>query len=95
MEKHIGVQFVYEEDEKTCQESENRNTELNAEDIAALPKDLSDALEDATVRADMNRIAELIDKIGKFDKNIGDVLRRMAEEFEYAEILSLIRKAGD
>ncbi len=91
MEKHIGVQFVYEEDEKTCQESENRNTELNTEDIAALPKELSDALEDATVRADMNRIAEVINKIGQFDKNIGDVLRRMAEEFEYAEILKMFQ----
>jgi PAS domain S-box-containing protein len=93
MEKHIGVRFVYEEDEKTCQESENRDTEPNTEDWAAVPKELSDALQDATVRADMNRIAEIIDQIGKFDKNIGDMLRRMAEGFEYAEILRMIRIA--
>ncbi len=94
MEKHIGAKFVYEEDKEFSEGAEYRKAELKTEDLATLSRELSEALEDAAVRADMKRIYDIIGNIETFDKNIADVLRAMADEFDYAEILSLIRKTS-
>ncbi len=94
METHIGAKFVYEEDDKKSQDIGNKKTELSSEALADLPKELSESLEDATLRADMNRIYEIISTIETFDKNTAAALRSLADEFEYAEILRIIRERG-
>ncbi len=91
MEKHIGVRFVYDSDETVLPPSQKNTAEISSERWAAVPKELSESLEDATIRADMSQIFEIIGKIEKIDNDIAGLLRRMADEFDYAEILSLIR----
>lgn len=97
MGKHLGVRYVYDEPSVSTGErtSNGGQVALTPAAFAALPSDLIENLEQATIRASMDRIAALIDEIGEHDSGLADALARLADDFEYARILALIQKAKE
>ena len=65
---------------------------LATETLAALPHDLLERLEYETTRANMTKVEELVDEVHTHDVFLGNVLARMATDFEYDKILELIQK---
>jgi len=99
MSKHIGVKFVYEEDSQGAESKEQVANEegLTPEALAALPAEWLETLAQASVRADLSLLFEVIEKIHGYDARLADALAQLAEDFEYDEILALIqgtRKGG-
>jgi len=100
--KHLGVRYVYEEDEKpkvqTCPERSRRGPKSKVEDmltpevLAALPSDILTNLEQATNRSDIQKMLAIIDEIRIHDAAVADALARLAHEFDYDEILECIQK---
>jgi response regulator RpfG family c-di-GMP phosphodiesterase len=92
LEKHLGIQFVYEEERKVKGEGQKVKGEevLTSEALAALPPGLLADLEQATNRSDMQQIIMLIGEIRTHDPAVADALKLLADEFQYDEILSIL-----
>jgi CheY-like chemotaxis protein len=93
MHKHLGVQFIYEESQKS--KVENRKSKVRGvlmpESLAALPPVLLTRLEQATDRGDIQAIFAIIDEIRAHDAAVADALVSLANEFNYDKILRLIQ----
>ena len=93
--KHLGVCFIYEE------ESIQPNSALTAETsdvltpaaLAALPPDWVTELQQATTKANLNQILDLIDQIRGQNGALADALADLAQNFDYKKILALIEQA--
>ncbi|MDM8526857.1 response regulator [Anaerolineales bacterium HSG24] len=93
MDKHIGVKYIYQK--------ENASTSRTYTDLSdpayirsrmsTLPPDLLATLEQVVVRIDMELIAETIEKVSEHDHVLAKQLTKLADDFEYEKILSLIR----
>lgn len=96
MGKHLGVRYVYDKPSAKAGEHKVNNGQevLTPAAFSALPYDLLDNLEQATIRASMDRIAALIDEISSHNSALADALARLADDFEYARILALIQDAN-
>jgi len=94
MHKHIGMRFVYEEGTQVT-ESQSRREPIAAEDlkseIAALPSELVASLEEATECCEMEVIGRVIAEIRDHNASLSDMLTRLASNFAYDEILTLIQ----
>ena len=98
---HLGVRFVYEELEAAemdgkgsqdrLQEEAQRYATL-VERAAALPSQLLESLNDATILGNVTRIESLIYQIGDLDPEVSEALAIMARNFKHDEILILIQK---
>ncbi|MDM8530461.1 response regulator [Anaerolineales bacterium HSG25] len=96
MDKHIGVKYIYKQ--------ENTSTSRTYTDISdpayiksrlsLISPDLLAILEQVVVRIDMELIAETILKIHDYDHVLARQLTKLADNFEYEKILSLIRDKG-
>ncbi|MCP4353590.1 MAG: response regulator [Desulfobacterales bacterium] len=89
MSTHIGVQFVYEE--KTEEKAE-RNDMLASEALAALPPEWLENLKQGARRADFLLISDIIEKIRGKNAMLAGVLSQLAEDFDYDEILELLKR---
>lgn len=61
-----------------------------ATSLAALPPELTKALREATLRADVVRITELLHDVESHDPTLADNLRLLAERFDYEQLLALL-----
>jgi len=93
--KHLGVCFVYEEElaQPTTAPTAKIQDVLTPEALAALPPDWLVELQQATMKAHLNKILALIDQIREQDAALADVLAGLAQDFEYKKILALIEQA--
>ena len=64
------------------------------ETLAIQPPEWMDALRQATLRADVYRILDLIGQIRERNPDLAGVLADLTERYEYQQILSLIKEAG-
>ncbi|MCP4539703.1 MAG: PAS domain S-box protein [Chloroflexi bacterium] len=89
--RHLGVRFVYEEIEK------EKPSELGISDIGSqisnLPSDLLTDLEHVIVLGDMDQIRNILAQTRAHDVAVADALEHLASDFEFAQMLTLIRKA--
>ncbi len=98
--KHLGVQFIYEEELVPRGRVEAAGPDIRpdaappAEALSALPPDWRTELQQATMRADLNQMLNLIEQIRDQNPDLADRLARMALDFEYRVLLALIEKAG-
>jgi signal transduction histidine kinase/DNA-binding response OmpR family regulator len=90
--KHLGVRFVYEETK--AQEREKREMPDLRSSISDLPPALLANLERAVTVGHIDRVFELADQIRAYDAAVADALARLADDFEYARILTLIQGTG-
>jgi len=85
---HLKVEYVYAED--AAVELPVEGIELTAELLAALPRPLIDSIRDAVIAADLDRLLARILEVDALDPGAGKGLRRLAEGFEYQELLDLL-----
>jgi CheY-like chemotaxis protein len=94
--KHLGVRFVYDEEPAqpaVAQPAEAQDI-LTPAALAALPAGWIADLQQATIRADLNLILNLIEQIRGQNPALADALADLARNFEYKKILTLIEQAG-
>jgi CheY-like chemotaxis protein len=85
MRKHLGVDFVYEDEPVPTAAAP-----LDAAQLAALPKALKDQLSEALTALDMQAIEAAIEAIGQHDVALGQALMALAKKFEYRPIIDML-----
>jgi PAS domain S-box-containing protein len=97
VQKHLGVDYVFEEDGKYRQSPTTRH--LSAEDLhslmATLPVGLVTKLAEAADSCDADRIDLIIDDIRIKSVPLSDALESLSAKFAYDEILTLVNKAKE
>ncbi len=89
MHQHIGVRYVYDKAPLPPVPAETRT--LTPSDLSILPPELLARLEQATDASDMKMIDDVIVEIRTRDAALADAFVSLAYNFEYDEILNLIR----
>ena len=93
MRKHLGVRFVYEaKSEASGKAAPGEKAVLGAEAIGTLPSELLADLEKAANICDVREVIRLAGMIREHNPALGDALAELANDFEYAGILSAIEK---
>ncbi|MCP4403491.1 MAG: response regulator [bacterium] len=94
MSTHIGVKFVYGDVERQKVQSEGQKTKetLTPEALAALPDEWVTNLKQGAEEVDVELLFSVIEQIRDRDATLADALARLAEDFEYDEILALIQQ---
>ena len=90
--KLLGVHYVYDEAEGVEDEAEEA---LDTEALAALPRDLTGRIRQATVDGDFDAVIELADEVARFDEHVAVALRASAERFDADRILDALHGIGD
>jgi CheY-like chemotaxis protein len=95
--KHLGVRFSYEEEPWLPAPARPAEASYvpSAEALAALPADWLADLQQATIKADLNLILSLIDRMRLNDPALAHDLAALARGYQYKRILSLIEQVGD
>jgi len=86
--KHLGVAFLYCEEEVPAADDEEN--ELDEERLKEIPPDLSQSLREAVVLLDKDHCLEAVGVISDHDHVVGDVLRHMVENLQYREVLAAL-----
>ncbi|NEP14374.1 MAG: response regulator, partial [Symploca sp. SIO2C1] len=91
MHKHIGVRYVYEEQEQSdsLKDKGNQNV-LSASAIANLPREWVVNFEQAVLQGDLELGASSIELIRSQNPQLADALQSCLDNFEYDKILMLI-----
>jgi len=96
MSKHIGVKFVYEEEGQKAQGKGGETAgSVTPETLAALPVEWIAQLKQGVDAVDVELISSAIMHIRGRNVDLADALARLAENFEYDEILAAIQKMYD
>jgi CheY-like chemotaxis protein len=97
LHKHLGIQYVYEkETQVTSRRLQVADTEeLMPAALAALPPELLEELHIAVSRSRVNLIDQAIQEIHNHDAALADALARLANNFRYTEMLTLIQEARE
>jgi CheY-like chemotaxis protein len=90
--RHLGVRFAYEEI-KAEEREEVELPDLRSR-LSDLPPDLLANLERAATIAQISQVSNLVDQIQDHDAAVADALARLADDFEYARIVTLIQGTG-
>ncbi|MCP4297153.1 MAG: transporter substrate-binding domain-containing protein [Proteobacteria bacterium] len=96
MAKHLGVRFVYKEDDGQDQQAA-ATEQLSAVDLKSLmagkSAELLERLTEATDSCDADKIDHIIGDIRIHNSLLGDALAQLSGKFAYNEIMNLISKA--
>jgi signal transduction histidine kinase/DNA-binding response OmpR family regulator len=63
--------------------------------LARLPRELVDQMREATISGDMDQLAELLERVGEHDPQLAEVLRDLADRYEYEELLEMFEDGGE
>jgi len=88
LHKHLGVCFIYAEEKQLTIEKV-----LSPQSLAALPAEWLTTLQKGAHQADFVLLTNVIKQIREHDAVLADALARLAENFEYDEILALLQKS--
>lgn len=96
MKKHLGVCYIYKQDDEQHQQAAAAE-HLSSADLqlvlAGLPSELLERLKEATDSCDADRIDRIIGDIRNHNDQLADALTRLAGQFAYNEIISMINNA--
>ncbi len=104
--KHLGVRYIYQDaipagEMVTTEEIEPsgkvapKETDADlVKQLAAMPDDWRNSLEQATILGDLDSIGELIQQASLNDPLIFSGLKKLADNFEHDHILNLIQRAS-
>ncbi|MGB0385857.1 MAG: AAA family ATPase [Ardenticatenaceae bacterium] len=94
MHKHIGVRYIYDEDQASSERTTVAEQEaLTPAALAALPEALLASLFEAVEGSDLELMEEVLAQIGEQNPALATQLTTLADEFEYDEMLELIEEA--
>lgn len=98
MATYLGVQYLYQEDDGAEAGNGGQPSpgpsgliDLTPALLAELPADMLDNLEQAADRSSMKQIAVSIDEIRAYNRSVAEALARLADDFQYDDILRLLR----
>jgi len=83
MYKHLGVRYVYEEDEGRKAQSERETFELTPADLAALPEEEYTQLQQAVNTANLRTMQRLIEQILEHNAPVADTLTTLVKQFRF------------
>lgn len=91
--KHIGVNFIYEEESASKKDLTKIDIKsaLSSSVLANLPSKLLADLLAASSLCDMNKIDSCIEQIREVDESAAEALAFLANDFDYAQIVSVIQ----
>ena len=89
IERHLGVEFIYEE---TTTSVDSEEEILTPEDIATLPPELLTAMKKALLTLDLEKIDNAVKSIADLDPLIGKQMAKLVNNFSYETILNLIEQ---
>jgi two-component system sensor histidine kinase/response regulator len=98
LEKHLDVRFIYVEEPTSTTEDHEPDTTIPSEGVDNLAKqspEWIDELRQATLRADLFRILDLIGQIRQRNPDLAIILTDLTERYEYQKILRMIEEAGE
>ena len=87
LSRQLGLSYVYQSDEAT---EEGEPLVLTQAMLANLPTELRQQFKEALETLDSERIVAIIGQIGAMDTELGRTLSRLADEFDYPAILSVL-----
>ncbi len=90
MGKILNIEYIYEDETPSLENSHHTNKVLIAEDIARLPRELVVKMIHALSVADLDLLIDLIDTIDTDNKAIAQQLMEMARNYEYANLQQLL-----
>lgn len=97
LEKQLGVHFVYSEKPTHITGIDPLaaiGQHADTKDLASLPAEWVEELRQATLRADLHHILDLIIQICDKSPDLGRRLTNLAENYEYQRILDMIESIG-
>ncbi|MES9937028.1 MAG: CHASE domain-containing protein [Sedimenticola sp.] len=96
MARHLDLAYVYgDEDEKAAAERGGVTMPVSAEQLAALPANLQDALKHAVTSLDMNEMRQVTEKIEPIDAELAAALDQMLAAFDFSKINRLFESGAD
>jgi DNA-binding response OmpR family regulator len=85
---HLGVDYVYAE--RPSAAATGGVCELTSESLSGLPTELTAAMREAVLTADLDKLLAEIQKVEAPDPRVAEGLKRLAEAFEYQKLLDLL-----
>lgn len=93
LHKHIGVNFIYDEPvSNNVLTKVDIQAALSPSALADLPAELLADLLAASTLCDMTQIDSCIEQIRELDRSVAEALAFLANDFDYARIVSLVEK---
>ena len=89
LEKYLGVRFVYAESRAIPPPA----APLRPEDLARLPRDLLEALLEATFACDIKQVAAAEERIREREPAQADAIHTLTEKYQYHELNELCQQA--
>ena len=90
--KHIGVEYVYEDDEQVAVDAD---FELTVEALTVIDKQTLNNLLNSILDGDTNLTRDTLDEIVRQDKVIGGALVQMAKAYQFQTISELIMRGQE
>ncbi len=91
MGKHLGVQFVYEEKNRSLSFAPKKvSTILVPEMLTELPVDIRADLLEATARLDQDTCLAIIEQINLINQQTATTLRRLAENYQFEDLENIL-----
>ncbi|NEO87161.1 MAG: response regulator [Spirulina sp. SIO3F2] len=92
MHKHLGVEYIYAEEELTSvvDQALNRNQFLTPEAIQALSPELQQELQRAIFSGDRQQMKAAIGQIHEQNQNLAEAIAHCVHNFEYDRVLNLL-----
>ena len=94
LHKHLGVRFIYEEEEQPIINNQQSTIGrvLTPEALAALPAEWLAALEHGVKETNTKLLFAVIDQIRPQNAAVAEALADLTNEFEYDTILALLQQ---
>jgi CheY-like chemotaxis protein len=89
----LGVKYLYAGEHATAPPPGSA-TRIERAALAALPRDLTDAMRRAAINADLDQLLELINRIEPRDPVLARALRQLLDRFDYKRLLHLLQLEG-
>jgi signal transduction histidine kinase/DNA-binding NarL/FixJ family response regulator len=89
IQTHLGVEYVYAE--PPAAEAQEESAAFTPESLAGLPYGLLHRMREAVLRADLDDLLETISAVESRDPRLARELRRLAQRYEYQNLLDLLR----
>lgn len=88
-----GIEYVYVDKAapKSCVPGKEDTGKLPPGLIASLPPELVNQMHEAAIRADFDRIMELVDQVETINAPLAGKLRNLTERFDYDNLLNLLQ----
>ena len=88
--KILDIEYIYDETAPKPEAIYDDNIGLISDDIAKLPKNLVNQMNDALAVADLDLLVDLIESIDKDNNGIAQKLLNLAKNYEYENLHQLL-----